>query len=235
MTKESKIKTNSFLPIALASSFCLAALLASSANTEPRPAGVVIAIDKKMEAPQWAVLERRVLDAGAPAMEEFYHKYYDDRGYVQCVLRWGADDGPDDAFENFAGWPEFHALGGSGEILKLYVKGLDGMIRQYTEAKTTQVPAGLGGMYYKEFSAQSAARRACGHSRVYIKQIYVTLDRRPTSLETTIRKHEICWVVHTAAGSRLSRRTINFSALTGRIAYARPSRPANSTSNLEPS
>jgi len=37
----------------------------------------------------------------------------------------------------------------------LYMKGVEGMLRQYTEAKTTQVPAGRGGMYYKEFSAQS--------------------------------------------------------------------------------
>ena len=29
------------------------------------------------------------------------------------------------------------------------------MIRQYSEAKTTDVPAGRGGMYVKEFSAQS--------------------------------------------------------------------------------
>src|SRR3989442_803219 len=29
------------------------------------------------------------------------------------------------------------------------------MLHQFSEAKTTQVPAGLGGMYYKEFSAQS--------------------------------------------------------------------------------
>src|SRR5215831_10420183 len=141
---------------------CVAALLASystrhlpPADAAPKPADVVIAVDTKMEAPTWALLERRVLETSAPAMVEFYRKYYDDRGYVQCVLRWGADDGPDDAFENFAGWPEFHALGGSDETLRLYLKGLDGMIQQYTAAKTTQVPAGRGGMYYKEFSAQS--------------------------------------------------------------------------------
>jgi len=127
----------------------------SLARAAPQPPAPVITLDKKMEAPSWALLERRVLDEAAPAMAEFYSKYYDDRGYVQCVLRWGANDGPDDAFENFAGWPEFHALGGSDNTLRLYLKGLDGMIRQYTEAKTTQVPAGRGGMYYKEFSAQS--------------------------------------------------------------------------------
>ena len=141
---------------------CLTALLASysarhvkPANAEPRPPASVVTVHTKMEAPLWAVLERRILDEAAPAMMEFYGKYYDDRGYIQCVLRWGADDGPDDAFENFAGWPEFHALGGSDTILRLYLKGLDGMIRQYTEAKTTEVPAGRDGMYYKEFSTQS--------------------------------------------------------------------------------
>ena len=55
-------------------------------------------------------------------------------------LRWGADDGPDDAFENFAGWPELHALGGSDDILRLYRQGLEGMLEQYTQAKTTECP-----------------------------------------------------------------------------------------------
>src|SRR6266581_1372656 len=118
---------------------CVAALVAAAA--EPRPTKAVIAVDTKMDAPAWAVLERRVLSTSEPAMAEFYHKYYDDQGRVQCVLRWGADDGPDDAFENFAGWPEFHALGGSDEILRLYLKGLEGMLHQYTEAKTTEVHA----------------------------------------------------------------------------------------------
>ena len=122
-------------------------------GTVRKPAAVDVTT--KMDAPGWAVLERRVLDTASTAMIEFYRKYYDENGNVQCVLRWGADDGPDDAFENFAGWPEFHALGGSDETLRLYMKGVEGMIRQYTAAKTVEVPAGRGGMYYKEFSAQS--------------------------------------------------------------------------------
>jgi hypothetical protein len=134
----------------------LASATASSlVRAQPKPTATIIAVDTKMAAPAWALLERRLFDVSAPAMVEFYRKYYDDRGHVQCVLRWGADDGPDDAFENFAGWPEFHALGGSDDILRLYLTGLEGMLQQYTEAKTTQVPAGRGGMYYKEFSAQS--------------------------------------------------------------------------------
>src|SRR5262245_38387078 len=120
-----------------------------------KTADTLVSIDTPMETPEWARLERQLLDAQAPAITEFYNKYYDSRGYVQCVLRWGADDGPDDAFEKMAGWPELHALGGSDEVLRLYMKAMDGMLRQYTEAKTTQVPAGRNGMYYKEFSTQS--------------------------------------------------------------------------------
>ena len=36
---------------------------------------------------------------------------------------------------------------------QLYRKGLDGHFRQYTEAKTTEVPLGRDGMYYQEFHA----------------------------------------------------------------------------------
>jgi hypothetical protein len=118
-------------------------------------AAVTIAIDTPMPAPAWAVLERRILAASVPACREFYRKYYDERGYLQCVLRWGANDGPDDAFENFNRWPELHALGADDDILQLYLTGWEGMLRQYSEAKTTDVPAGRDGMYVKEFSAQS--------------------------------------------------------------------------------
>jgi len=114
-----------------------------------------IAIGTPMPAPEWARLERGLLAENVPACREFAQKYYDVRGYVQCVVRWGANDGPDDAFENFTGWPELHALGASDEVMEIFLKTWNGMIRQYSEAKTTDVPAGRDGMYFKEFSAQS--------------------------------------------------------------------------------
>ena len=77
------------------------------------------------------------------------------RGYLQCFVRWGANDGPDDAFENFNRWPELHALGAGDEILRMFLKGHEGLIKQYTEAKTTDVPIARQGMYYKEFIVQS--------------------------------------------------------------------------------
>ncbi|MDG2167844.1 MAG: hypothetical protein P8L44_07950 [Opitutales bacterium] len=104
-----------------------------------------------MAPPEWALLERALLEANAEACEEFYEKYFDERGYLECVTRWGGDDGPDDAIENVADWPILHALGGDANILTLYRKAWEGHLRQYTEAKTVDVPFARDGMYYKEF------------------------------------------------------------------------------------
>jgi hypothetical protein len=114
-----------------------------------------MAVDTPMPAPAWATLERKLLAENVPACREFYAKYYDDRGYIQCFLRWGANDGPDDAFENFNRWPELHALGADDEIRDTFLKAWEGMTRQYSEAKTKETPAGRQGMYVKDFSAQS--------------------------------------------------------------------------------
>ena len=124
-------------------------------GSAPIARDVSIAIDSRMEPPRWARLERQLLDENVPACREFYKKYFDDRGYLQCFVRWGANDGPDDAFENFNRWPELHALGASDEILRMFTKGHDGLIKQYTAARTTDVPIARQGMYYKEFIVQS--------------------------------------------------------------------------------
>ncbi len=128
-----------------------AGALALSAADAP----TTLVINTPMAAPAWAKLERRLLAENLPACREFAEKYYDERGYVQCFVRWGANDGPDDAFENFADWPQLHALGASDEVMQIFLKTWNGMIRQYSEAKTIDVPAGRGGMYVKEFSAQA--------------------------------------------------------------------------------
>jgi hypothetical protein len=120
-----------------------------------KPAEVSIRIDSHMAPPRWAILERQLLADNVPACREFFNKYFDGRGYLQCVVRWGANDGPDDAFENFNRWPELHALGASDEILQMFSKGHEGLLKQYTEARTTDVPIARQGMYYKDFIVQS--------------------------------------------------------------------------------
>jgi len=115
---------------------------------------VSVQIGKPTPAPKWAVLERQLLAENVPACREFYKRYFDDRGYLQCFVRWGANDGADDAFENFNRWPELHALGASDEIRQMYLKGHEGLLKQYTAAKTVEVPIARQGMYYKEFVVQ---------------------------------------------------------------------------------
>jgi hypothetical protein len=110
-----------------------------------------ITITTPMAPPAWAVLERELLRANAIACREFFQKYFDERGYLKCVERWGGDDGPDDAIENLSDWPILSALGAPDSVLEMYKKGWEGHLRQYTQAKTKQVPFARGGMYYKEF------------------------------------------------------------------------------------
>jgi len=119
-----------------------------------RAADVTITVSTPMQPPKWALLERQLLAEHLPACREFYKRCFDERGYLQCFVRWGANDGPDDAFENFNGWEELHALGASDEILNMYLAGWEGMLKQYTEAKTTEVPSAREGMYYKDFQVQ---------------------------------------------------------------------------------
>jgi len=114
-----------------------------------------VRIDTRMDAPRWARLERQLLADNVPACREFFRKYFDARGHLQCVVRWGANDGPDDAFENFNRWPELHALGADDEILRMFSTGHGGLLRQYTDARTTDVPIARQGMYYKDFIVQS--------------------------------------------------------------------------------
>ena len=126
--------------------------LALSLNVGPLLAEEpTITVNSPMSPPAWALLEREVLKQNADACREFFEKYFDDRGWLLCVERWGGDDGPDDAIENCLDWPILHALGGSDDVLRMYKKVWEGHLRQYTLAKTVDVPFARDGMYYKEF------------------------------------------------------------------------------------
>ena len=148
-------KKTCFTPFYYQTLFTLILLIASvscfSQTFGPVPAKVRISIESPMAPPTWALLERELLKANTIACREFFDKYFDERGYLMCVERWGGDDGPDDAIENVADWPILHMLGASDDILHLYKKAWEGHLRQYTEAKTVDVPFAREGMYYKEF------------------------------------------------------------------------------------
>lgn len=110
-----------------------------------------ISVDTPLSPPAWALLERELLRQNAAACREFFDKYFDERGWLLCVERWGGDDGPDDAIECLLDWPLVHALGGSDDVLRMYKHAWEGHLRQYTLAKTVDVPFARDGMYYKEF------------------------------------------------------------------------------------
>ncbi|MFQ5733901.1 MAG: hypothetical protein ACE5KM_18335 [Planctomycetaceae bacterium] len=89
--------------------FCTVVALALSSG--PIRAGdVKLRITQPMTPPPWALLERELLKANTAACKQFFARYFDSRGWLLCVERWGGDDGPDDAIENCNDWPILHAL-----------------------------------------------------------------------------------------------------------------------------
>lgn len=110
-----------------------------------------LTVGEPVPPPEWALLQRELLRANAVACREFFDRYFDERGFLLCVERWGGDDGPDDAIENVNDWPHLYALGAPEDILRMTRKAYEGHVRQYTLAKTTHVPFAKDGMYYKEF------------------------------------------------------------------------------------
>ena len=112
---------------------------------------MALIVNTPQTPPTWALLERELIKAQTNACERFFAKYFDERGYMRCLPRWGGNDGSDDAIENLAGWPVLHALGAPDSILEKYKLGWEGHILQYTEAKTVEVELAREGMLYKEF------------------------------------------------------------------------------------
>lgn len=104
-----------------------------------------------MPPPAWALAERALLKASGDAAREFAGKYLDDRGFLRAVERWGGNDGPDDAMENFNSWTLMYALGGPDALLDLYRKAWEGHLAQFTQARAPSIEMAKEGMYYKEF------------------------------------------------------------------------------------
>ncbi len=115
---------------------------------EPSNRTKIISVDTPTPPPYWALLEWELTRNQTAAVEAFYARYFDERGYLLCVPRRGGDDGPDDAAENLAGWTMLHALGAPDIVLELYRKGWEGDLRQYAETRTVEVSFARDGMYY---------------------------------------------------------------------------------------
>lgn len=137
----------------LTQSSALATVMAAGVMAQPALAAQAPSLDiaTPMAPPEWALLQRAVLDAHTDACSAFYHRYFDSNGFLLARERWGGDDGPDDAIENVNDWPQLYALGADESIRTLYEHIYEGHVRQYTLAKTTEVPLAREGMYFREF------------------------------------------------------------------------------------
>lgn len=113
-----------------------------------------IRIATPMATPAWATLQRRLLVAHADACAAFYARYVGAGDDLRVFVRWGANDGPDDAAEATNDWVTLHALGAPDSLLTLAQRFWEGHIRQYTAARTVDVPIARAGMYFREFPVQ---------------------------------------------------------------------------------
>ena len=126
-------------------------VLGRETHAAAAPASAILEINEPMAPPDWALRQREVLEAHTAACEAFFDRYYDERGFLECVTRWGGDDGPDDAIENVNDWPHLYALGGAERIRQMYEKAYEGHVRQYGQAHTTDVEFARHGMYFRDF------------------------------------------------------------------------------------
>ena len=133
-----------------AAALLAAALLSCSSATLPS-----VEVDTPMAPPEWALLERSLLDENSRAVEAFADRYLDERGYLLHTPRWGTLDGPDDAIETFYNWTLLHTLGGTDSVLELYRKALEGHLEQYGEIRTELTTLAAEGAYHEEFITQS--------------------------------------------------------------------------------
>ena len=62
-----------------------------------------IAIDTPTPPPAWALLEWELIRNQDRACEAFFDHYFDERGYLECIPRWGGNDGPDRSEERRVG------------------------------------------------------------------------------------------------------------------------------------
>lgn len=104
----------------------------------------VIHCDVQMEPPEWALLERHLIDLLNGAGIEFYNTYVQQDGSLRYKERYeGGMNSSDDIYEAFKGWSLHTALGGSHELDRLHRKAWEGITRQFTRY----------GQIYREFDS----------------------------------------------------------------------------------
>jgi hypothetical protein len=105
---------------------------------------VALSAAEPVDVPEWALLERQLIDAMDRAGVEFYETYVQEDGTLRWKERYeGGMNSSDDAYEGFRGFSLHAALGGLIELDRLHRKVWDGITRQFTRY----------GQIYREFDS----------------------------------------------------------------------------------
>ena len=131
-----------------------AAAIAATVPGLARAATPAIVIDTPLAPPRWAVLQRHLITMQSDAARAFHDRYFNKRHEIEAFLRWGANDGPDDAIEAINDWPYLYLIGGDAGMLDLARAVQEAHFRQFSRARTRDVPMGRQGMYVREFPPQ---------------------------------------------------------------------------------
>ena len=97
----------------------------------------------KAAPPQWALMQRLLIEVMNRAAVAFVERYTRRDGTLVWRDEWPGMDGSDDAYESFSSFPLFYALGGSACVHELARKEWNAITRQFTEY----------GQVYNEFDA----------------------------------------------------------------------------------
>ncbi len=97
-----------------------------------------------MAAPEWALLERELIEAMNQAGETFVETYANPDGTLRWKERYeGGMNSSDDAYEGFRGYSLHYALGGAKKLDALHRRVWEGITRQFTRY----------GQIYREFDS----------------------------------------------------------------------------------
>ena len=124
----------------LAAVLCAPVLPAAPNDHEP----VTISAEEPQPAPDWALLERHLIEAMNRAGEEFYETYVLPDGTLRWKERYeGGMNSSDDAYEAFRGYSLHYILGGSPKLDKLHRQVWEGITHQFSRY----------GQIYREFDS----------------------------------------------------------------------------------
>lgn len=118
----------------------LPALMAAPEDRQP----VTIHADVPQAAPEWALLERRLIETMNRAGKQFVETYALPDGTLRWKERYeGGMNSSDDAYEAFRGYSLHYVLGGSRELDTLHRRVWEGITRQFSRY----------GQIYREFDS----------------------------------------------------------------------------------